>query len=228
MDLSLSGQSRDAEGWRPAGSLGQEALFRIEQRNTVLASLPDRALVIAVGIVSGKGKLKAVLTVCSSMATSCVATQARQDGIDVAGKVPRTILPRLRVDQSRNLLTFEHGPDRDLASGERTEIAARLDRPESRRIDPPGRQPCQVLDRAVGGLPAQQQLHTGVVRRYRSSLGHSGAIRRLFLGETGSWAKVTSVPSGASCSRAPSASGGSSLRRRRRRSATQPPPGPET
>ena len=130
MDLSLSGQSRDAEGWRPAGSLGQEeALFRIEQRNTALASLPDRALVIAVGIVSGKGKMKAVLTVRSSMATSCVATQARQDGNDVAGKVPRTILPRLHVDQSRNLLTFEHGPDRDLAGGERTEIAARLDRP---------------------------------------------------------------------------------------------------
>src|SRR5208283_2667833 len=179
MDLSLSGQSRDAEGWRPAGSLGrEEALFRIEQRNTVLASLPDQALVIAVGIVSGKGKMKAVLTVRSSMATSCVATQARQDGNDVAGKVPRTILPRLRVDQSRNLLTFEHGPDRDLAGGERTEIAARLDRPESRRIDPPGRQPCQVLDRAVGGLPAQQQLHTGVVRRYRSSLGTDREHRR--------------------------------------------------
>ncbi|MGO9815937.1 MAG: hypothetical protein ACLP53_34870 [Isosphaeraceae bacterium] len=113
------------------------------------------------------------------MATSCVATQAPQDGNDVAGKVPRTILPRLHVDQSRNLLTFEHGLDRDLSGGERTEIAARLDRPESRRIDPPGRQPCQVLDRAVGGLPAQQQLHTGVVRRYRNSLGTDREHRRL-------------------------------------------------
>ncbi len=81
---------------RPAGCLGQEeALFQIEQRNPALASLPDQALVIAVGIVSGKRKMKAVLTVRFSMATSCVATQPRQDGNDIARKVPRTILARL-------------------------------------------------------------------------------------------------------------------------------------
>jgi hypothetical protein len=73
----------------------------------------------------------------SGSSFSPVATQARQDGNDVAGKVPRTILPRLHVDRSRNLLTFEHDFDPDLSGGERTVIAARLDRPESRRIDPP-------------------------------------------------------------------------------------------
>jgi len=41
-------------------------LRRIEQRNPALASLPDQALVIAIGIVSEKGKMKAVLTVRSS------------------------------------------------------------------------------------------------------------------------------------------------------------------
>src|SRR5208282_5194073 len=69
---------------------------------------------------------------------------------------------------------------------------------------------------ALHGPPALVQGH-----------GHSGTIRRVFLGETGSWARVTSGPSAASCSKAPSANGGSSLRRRRRRSATRRPPGPE-
>jgi len=164
---------------RPPGCLGQEeALFRIEQRNPALASLPDQALVIAIGIVSGKGKMKAVLTVRSSMATSCVATQARQDGNDIAGKIPGTILARLHVDQGHDLLAFDRSLDHDLAGGEWTKIAARLDRRGPRRIDPPGRQPRQVPDRAVGRLPAQQQLHTGVVRRYRSSLGTDREHRR--------------------------------------------------
>src|SRR5271165_5197727 len=101
---------------RPADCLGQEeALFRIEQRNPALASFPEQALVIALGIVSGKGKMKAVLTVRSSMATSRVAPQARQDGNDVAGKIPGTILARLHVDQGHDLLAFDRSLDHDLA-----------------------------------------------------------------------------------------------------------------